>query len=54
MAHYLLGTAYEESGWTSKAVEQYQQFLDILKDADPGIEVIDEAEERLARLKVAS
>jgi len=54
MAHYLLGTAYEESGWTSKAVEQYQQFLDILKDADPGIEVIEDAKRRLGQLRGVS
>ncbi len=54
MGHYLLGTAYEESGWTGKAVEEYEEFLDICKDADPGIEAVDEAKERLARLKTAS
>jgi len=54
MAHYLLGTAYERSSWSDKAIEQYQEFLDICKDADPGIEVIDDAKERLARLKTAS
>ena len=50
-AHYWLGQAYEESGWRDKAIEQYETFLDIWKDADPGIEEIDDARERLARLK---
>lgn len=50
-AHYLLGLAYEKSGWTKKAIKQYEEFLDIWKDAGPGIEVIDDAKERLARLK---
>ncbi|UCD94733.1 MAG: tetratricopeptide repeat protein [Candidatus Zixiibacteriota bacterium] len=51
LAHYWLGQAYEESGWTKKAVEQYETFLDIWKDADPGIEEIEDAKLRLARLK---
>jgi serine/threonine protein kinase/Tfp pilus assembly protein PilF len=50
-AHYLLGLAYEKSGWTNKAIEQYEEFLDIWKDADPGIEEIDDAKARLAHLK---
>jgi tetratricopeptide (TPR) repeat protein len=52
--HYLLGMAYEESGWTDKAIEQYEEFLDIWRDADPGIEEIEDARERLARLKGSS
>jgi tetratricopeptide (TPR) repeat protein/tRNA A-37 threonylcarbamoyl transferase component Bud32 len=50
-AHYFLGLAYEQSGWTKKAVEQYEEFLDIWKDADPGITEIEDARQRLARLK---
>ncbi|UCC80166.1 MAG: protein kinase [Candidatus Zixiibacteriota bacterium] len=49
--YYYLGVAYEKSGWTNKAIEQYEEFLDIWKDADPGIEEIDDARARLARLK---
>jgi serine/threonine protein kinase/predicted Zn-dependent protease len=49
--HYWLGLAYEESGWTDRAVREYQTFLDIWKDADPGIEEIGDARERLRRLK---
>jgi tetratricopeptide (TPR) repeat protein len=52
--HYFLGLAYEQSGWTDKAIEQYEEFLDIWKDADPGIEEIEDAKERLARLKDAA
>jgi tetratricopeptide (TPR) repeat protein/predicted Ser/Thr protein kinase len=48
--HYLLGTAYEASGWTTKAIEQYEEFLMIWKDADPGIPEIEDARQRLARL----
>jgi len=48
--HYILGTAYEKSGWTGKAIEQYQAFLEIWKDADPGIPEVEDARQRLARL----
>ena len=50
-AHYLLGLAYEQSGWTRKAIEQYEEFLEIWKDADPGIPEIEDARQRLVRLK---
>jgi len=50
-AHYLLGLAYEKSGWNSKAIEKYQEFLEIWKDADPGIPEVEDARERVARLK---
>jgi tetratricopeptide (TPR) repeat protein len=50
-AHYLLGQAYERSGWTDKAVEQYETFLDIWKGADEGIEEVEEARERLEALR---
>jgi len=52
--HYWLALAYEKSGWIGKAIEQYDIFLDIWKDADPGINEIDDAEERLIRLKSKS
>jgi len=49
--HYLLGLAYEKSGWSNKAIEQYEIFLDIWKNADEGIVEIEDAKERLAKLK---
>ena len=52
--HYWLGMAYQESGWNEKAIEQYETFLDIWKDADSGIEEIDDARQRLAVLKSKS
>jgi tetratricopeptide (TPR) repeat protein/predicted Ser/Thr protein kinase len=53
-AYYLLGLAYEKSGWNAKAIEQYEIFLDLWKDSDPGIIEIDDARQRLARLKTSS
>jgi len=50
-AYYLLGLAYEKSGWNKKAIEQYEEFLEIWKDADPGILEVEDAKERLAKLK---
>jgi tetratricopeptide (TPR) repeat protein/TolB-like protein/predicted Ser/Thr protein kinase len=48
--HYDLATAYEKSGWTAKAIEQYREFLEIWKDADPGIPEVEDARQRLAAL----
>jgi len=53
-AYYLLGLAYEKSGWNKKAIEQYEEFLDIWKNADPGIKEVEDAKERLKKLKVDS
>jgi tetratricopeptide (TPR) repeat protein len=50
-AYYLLGLAYDESGWDKKAIKQYEEFLEIWKDADPGIPEIEDARQRLAGLK---
>jgi eukaryotic-like serine/threonine-protein kinase len=50
-AYYLLGLAYEKSGWNKRAVEQYEEFLDIWKNADPGIPEVADAKERLKKLK---
>jgi tetratricopeptide (TPR) repeat protein len=50
-AYYLLGLAYEKSGWNKKAIAQYEEFLDIWKNADPGIPEVADAKERLRKLK---
>ena len=53
-AHYLLGLAYEKSGWNKMAIEKYEEFLEIWKDADPGIPEVEDAKERLRKLRVQS
>jgi serine/threonine protein kinase/Tfp pilus assembly protein PilF len=53
-AYYLLGLAYEKSGWNKKAIEKYEEFLDIWKDADPGIPEVEDAKERLKKLRAES
>ncbi len=50
-AHYWLGVAYEQKGDKVKAVQEYEKFLDIWKNADPGIAEITDARERLTQLK---
>jgi tetratricopeptide (TPR) repeat protein len=47
---YMLGKIYEEKGWKGKAIENYEKFLDIWKDADPGIKEVEDAKERLSLL----
>jgi tetratricopeptide (TPR) repeat protein len=53
-AYSLLGLAYEKSGWNKKAIEKYEEFLDIWKNADPGIQEVEDAKERLKKLKAYS
>ncbi len=50
-AYYMLGTAYEDAGEPDKAIEMYEEFLDIWKYADPDLEEVEDARQRLARLK---
>ncbi len=52
--HYSLGLAYESSGWADKAIEQYETFLGIWRDADPGLAKVADARARLERLSASS
>ncbi len=47
----MLGKIYEQKDWKGKAIEHYEKFLDLWKDADPGIVEVEDAKKRLARLK---
>ncbi len=51
--HYLLGQAYERSGWHRKAIGEYETFLEIWKGADPGIPEVEDARDRLQKLRAA-
>ena len=50
-SYYMLGKIYEKKGWPGKAIEHYQKFLDLWKDADPDLPEVADARERVARLK---
>jgi tetratricopeptide (TPR) repeat protein len=50
-AHYWLGVAFQQSGQKDKAIKEYEKFLEIWKDADPGIVEIETAKKNLAELK---
>ncbi len=49
--HYRLGVLYEEKGWEGKAIEEYEKFLELWKDANPGISEVENARKRLAELR---
>ena len=48
---YMLGKIFEQKGNKSKAIEHYEQFLELWKDADPGLAETEDARERVAGLE---
>ncbi len=50
-AFYNLGKIFEEQGDKKKAAAHYEKFLELWKNADPGISEVEDARKRLARLE---
>jgi tetratricopeptide (TPR) repeat protein len=48
---YMLGKINEEQNKSANSIEHYEKFLDLWKNADPGIAEVDDARERLAGLR---
>ncbi len=51
---YLLGKIYEKKGDQKLAIENYEKFLDLWKDADEDLPDLIDAKERLAKLRGVS
>jgi serine/threonine protein kinase len=47
---YMLGKIYDEQGNSLKAKEHYEKFLDLWKDADPGMPEVEDAKKKLAAI----
>ena len=52
-AFYMLGKIHQDQGSTADAVENYEKFLDLWKDADPSLSEVKDAKKRLASLRTS-
>jgi serine/threonine protein kinase/Tfp pilus assembly protein PilF len=52
LSYYALGKIYEQKAWKGKAIEHYEKFLELWKDADPGFPEVEDAKKRLAAIKI--
>jgi len=50
-SYYMLGKIYQQKGWEGKAIEHYEKFLHLWKDADPDIAEIDDTKKQLTALQ---
>jgi hypothetical protein len=50
-SYYMLGKIHEQKGEKSLAIKNYETFLDLWKDADPGLPEVEDAEAKLTSLK---
>ena len=49
-AYYMLGKIAEQQGDKARASRNYRKFLDLWKDADPGLPEVEDAKKRLSNL----
>ena len=47
---YMLGKIYEQQGNKAQAIENYEKFLDLWRDADSGIAEVQDARKKLDEL----
>ena len=50
-SHYMLGKIYQQMDWKGKAIENYETFLNLWKDADPDIPELMDAKKQLKNLQ---
>ena len=50
-SYYMLGKIYQQKGWEGKAIEHYERFLNLWKDADPDIPELIDARKQLKALQ---